>query len=404
MRPITKRSFARGSSRVSPPSSSSICPSCQHRRAFSSSTSSSTPPPPPPSSGIAPLPSRQLLSVAGPDAAKFLQGIVTANVLGADGHGTRADPCYAGFLNATGRVMHDVFIYPSGRGFAGRQEDDAFLIEADADKIDQLARLVRRYKLRAKVDMRRIQPGEMTVWQAWDDAAAAAATPAGIPQSTSSTILFHDHRAPGMGHRIVQLGDAPPPQVQLDRSTEDAYTIRRYLRGVAEGQSEIIREAALPQESNMDLMGGIDFRKGCYVGQELTIRTRHRGVVRKRILPCVIYDKDSGSPPPDTLAYRPEDAPVLAETVPAETSIARFQKRGRSAGKWLRGVGNIGLGLCRLEIMAGVELPGETAAMSFDPSHEFLLEWGTDDARESVKVKAFLPDWVQAGLDGAAKR
>lgn len=346
---------------------------------------------------MAALSSRQLLSVSGPDAAKFLQGIVTANVVGPDGHATRPDPCYAGLLNATGRVMHDIFIYPSGYGFRGDKEGTSFLVEADADKMDLLARLVRRYKLRAKVDLRRIQPGEMTVWQAWGDKLTTDAA------TDESTIVFRDPRAPGMGHRIVRLGDAPPPAVEADPAPEDAYTIRRYLRGVPEGQAEILREAALPQESNMDLMGGIDFRKGCYVGQELTIRTRHRGVVRKRILPCVVYGADDPSPPQE-LVYDPTAAPATVPP-PAETSIGRFQKRGRSAGKWLRGVGNIGLGLCRLEIMTGVSLPGETGPSTFDPSHEFVLQWGEEgEDKQAVKVKAFLPDWVQAGLDEAAAR
>lgn len=394
MRPVTKRALAHATP------SNRVCPGCRlQRRTFASSTA----PPKPPSSGIAPLSSRQLLSVGGPDAAKFLQGIVTANVVSKDGR-ARQDGCYAAFLNATGRIMHDVFIYPGRTGFADGEDGSSFLIEADTSQMDSLARFIKRYKLRAKVNVRKIQRDEVSVWQVWNDAPSPKLD---LPANDFS-ILLKDPRTPDLGYRILQLGDKPPG-VDLDHTSEDAYTIRRYLRGVPEGQDEILREQALPQESNMDFMNGIDFHKGCYVGQELTIRTRHRGVVRKRVLPCVIYDKQHA--PPQALHYDPEGAPadmsstevLTADMIPQETSIGRFEKRGRSAGKWLRGVGNVGLGLCRLEIMTGVTLPGETAAATFDPAHEFVLEWGEEDARSGVKVKAFVPDWIQAGLD-ASKR
>jgi folate-binding protein YgfZ len=199
-----------------------------------------------------------------------------------------------------------------------------------------------------------------------------------------------------MGYRILQT-NGQTPQVDLDATTEDSYTIRRYLTGVGEGQEELLRETALPQESNMDIMNGIDFHKGCYVGQELTIRTKHRGVVRKRILPCMIYPKTS--PMPTSLAYDPSSEAPGAETIPAEKSIGRFEKRGRSAGKWLRGMGNVGLALCRLETMTDVVLPGETAAAGYSAEDEFVLEWGGEGVEEAVKIKAFVPEWLRAGLD-----
>ncbi len=77
----------------------------------------------------------------------------------------------------------------------------------------------------------------------------------------------------------------------------------------------------------------------------------------------------------------------------------------------MKGMGNIGLGLCRLEVMTGVQLPGETASAAFRPEDEFVLEWGgggegegEDGTKSGVKVKAFVPDWVRAGLDVTAKR
>ncbi|KAL6895894.1 Aminomethyltransferase folate-binding domain-containing protein [Trichoderma longibrachiatum] len=377
-----------------------ICRTCNlPRRHFSSSLPS---PPRPPASGIAPLASRRLLSVTGPDAAKFLQGIITANVVSNKGE-PRTDPFYTAFLNATGRVLHDVFIYPV-RGAPG-EDADGFLVEVDAAQTNALMKYIKRYKLRAKVAFRAIDPDEISVWHAWnDETAASSSTTLDIP-ADPSRIVFRDPRAPGLGHRIIQLAGQKPPEVDVERATEDAYTIRRYLHGVPEGQDEILREQALPLESNMEHMGGIDFHKGCYVGQELTIRTKHRGVVRKRILPCAIYDRAKA--PPSSLVYdldldSSEGGPeaVTADMIPAETSIGRAGKRGRSAGKWLRGVGNIGLGLCRLEIMTDVVLPGEQAAATFRDGDEFELEWGEEDNKSGVKVKAFVPEWLRRSLDG----
>ncbi|POR35477.1 Putative transferase CAF17, mitochondrial, partial [Tolypocladium paradoxum] len=351
-------------------------------------------PPRPPHSGLAALPSRALLSVSGPDAARFLQGIITANVERPDGL-PRTDGFYTGFLNATGRVVHDVFIYPFQGGSGVPVDGHGFLVEADAAQMSRLAKYIKRYKLRAKVAVRNMTPDEATVWQAWDDGAASGLN----PTANGSRMVMRDPRAPGLGFRILQLNNKTP-EVDLETSTEDAYTIRRYLQGVAEGQDEMLREQALPLESNMELMNGIDFHKGCYVGQELTIRTRHRGVVRKRILPCMVYQRDKA--PPAALMYEPErdDSPerLTADMIPGETSIGRLGKRGRSAGKWLRGVGNVGLGLCRLEIMTDVVLPGEQAAATYTPDDEFVLEWGDEESKSGVKVKAFVPEWLRRGL------
>ena len=277
--------------------------------------------------------------------------------------------------------------------------------------------------------MRALDVGEVSVWQAWDDTATTATTTTTTTPSTdlsaaankgAATIVLRDPRTAAMGHRVLRRGDAFPEDMGWARADESAYTVRRYLQGVPEGQEELAREHALPLDSNMDIMGGVDFRKGCYVGQELTIRTKHRGIVRKRILPVALYDE--GRAPPTVLAYHPpssggggaeDGAPgqvVTAEMVPADMSIGRVGKKGRSAGKWLKGVGNIGLALCRLETMTDVEVPGaETAAgVGFDPGAEFVMALdkgaeggeagGAIGGAPSVRVKAFVPDWLRKGI------
>ncbi|KAI1144354.1 Aminomethyltransferase folate-binding domain-containing protein [Hypoxylon sp. FL0543] len=402
-----------------------VCQACQRSlRRFSTTPARRRAPPPPPPSGYARLASRRLISLAGPDAPRFLHGIITQSVIDEPStsgarhrHNTpprnlatattpNAPGFYSAFLNATGRVLHDVFVYRDTLGLsgAGAADGEAFVIEVDADQVDALAKHIKRYKLRSKLDFRILDEGECAAWQVWDDSSSASSsTPSAQLSGLKDSIVLLDTRAPGMGYRVLRRGTADGLDLDLEKSDDDAYRIRRYLLGVAEGQTEIPREQALPLESNMDVMGGIDFRKGCYVGQELTIRTRHRGVVRKRILPCVLYPS---SPPPQKLEYRTsitEGEGMSADDIPPSLSIGRDGTKGRSAGTWLRGVGNIGLALCRLQIMTDVELPGETAAGApFNPdADEFVVKWGADEEGgdgQSVKIKAFVPEWLRERL------
>jgi folate-binding protein YgfZ len=331
-------------------------------------------PPAPPSAGYVLLPSRRLISLSGPDATHYLQGVITANLSPST---PRTAGFYAAFLNAPGRLLNDVFVYPAG---------DGWLVEVDAREAERLAKHIKRYKLRAKFEVRVVDEGERGVWSVWREGTWTRHSLGG--EGGAEEVGCEDARAPGMGRRVVLPGGKKPEE-DVEESSEESYRVRRYLRGVPEGQDELIREAALPQESNIDLMGGIDYRKGCYVGQELTIRTHHTGVVRKRVLPIMLYGKDE--PMPTVLEYLPEkDLGVAA--IPKETSIGRFEKKGRSAGKILAGVGNIGLGLCRLEIMTDVQVQGEGGG--YKEGDEFKLEWQVDSGdAETVKVKAFVPPW-----------
>ena len=269
-----------------------------------------------------------------------------------------------------------------------------------------LAKHIKRYKLRAKFEVRVLDVEERGVWSVWEEGgkdgwtahslgggeSTASGTDSGSSTSSAGekegVIGCPDKRAPGMGRRFLLPGDLKP-EFDMQETSEDVYRIRRYLKGVAEGQDELVREQALPQESNVDFMGGIDYKKGCYVGQELTIRTHHRGVVRKRILPVMLYGMEESEP--TALEY---DAGKLlgVEGIPRETGIGRFEKRGRSAGKFLAGVGNVGLGLCRLETMTDVQVQGE--AGGYKEGDEFKVEWeGEGGEGKSLKIKAFVPPW-----------
>lgn len=188
-----------------------------------------------------------------------------------------------------------------------------------------------------------------------------------------------DHSSPLQAH---------PGLESLEEAPLSAYTIRRYLRGIPEGQAEIPRDEALPMNTDIDLMGGIDFKKGCYLGQELTIRTYHTGVVRRRILPVMLFDPTSA--PPEKLEYDPE---TVFESPPHDTDIKIEGKRGRP-GKWVGGVGNIGLAMCRLEMMTDLAVSSEPS--TFSPDDRFTIQ--TESGEQALGTKAFVPDWIRGKI------
>ena len=194
-----------------------------------------------------------------------------------------------------------------------------------------------------------------------------------------------------------------PSNVDVEEVAEESYRLRRYLHGVAEGQLEMPREQALPMEYNMDLMNGIDFQKGCYVGQELQARTKYLGVVQKRVLPCVIYPV--GAPVPETLEYEADS--TVADTIERGTAIQLSMtdspaggKRDKRPGKWVAGIGNIGLAVCKMAVMTDV-VPPAPPRMALPqptrhPDDEFQISLSEE---KSVRIKAFVPRWLRRGLE-----
>ncbi|KAI0995478.1 hypothetical protein K3495_g12701 [Podosphaera aphanis] len=338
----------------------------------------STLPPLPPRAAYCFLPNRRLLAISGPDSTRYLQGAITANVNADTTHGF-----YAAFLNAQGRLLNDVFIYPYEEEEGKYKGQQGWLVEVDAKQVENLARRIKRYKLSSKFEVRVLPTTERAVWSVWNDADDK------MHDTSLSNYLKQrmgcvDGRALGMGLRVLLSGDRKP-ELDMEEIHHDCYRLRRYLKGVPEGQDELIPEQAFPQESNIDLMGGIDYRKGCYVGQELTIRTHHTGVIRKRILPLQLYDLDQEKP--QALAYDP-NRNFGVENIPLETRITRWKKGERSVGRWLHGIGNIGLGLCRLATMTNL-VEGDEAV--YQPDDEFKLEWRSEEGLRSVKVTAIPP-------------
>jgi len=194
------------------------------------------------------LADRGVVRVAGPDAAAFLQGLLTNDVEKLALGGS----CYAALLSPQGKILFDFLIFRTGA--------DVFLIDVACDKTPELVKRLGFYKLRARIE----------IADASADFAVVAA-PSGEPA---------DPRAPALGGRsIVAAGQAPPE----DKAARAAYEARRIALGVPQGGADFAYGDAFPHDANMDLLNGVDFAKGCYVGQEVVSRMKHRGTSRKRI-------------------------------------------------------------------------------------------------------------------------
>ncbi|AZS22814.1 MULTISPECIES: folate-binding protein YgfZ [unclassified Caulobacter] len=205
---------------------------------------------------LARLASRAVIAVSGQDWRSFLQGLLTQDVETLAAGELR----FGGLLTPQGKLLYDLFVVGT--------EDGALLDVATAHRDAILARLT-MYRLRAKADL----------------AASDRSVIAVFGGDISGAGLFADPRLPALGARAYD-----------DRQTnadEDAYEAHRLALGVP-GPADWGSETTYPIEANFDLLAGIDFKKGCFVGQETTSRMKRRGTIKNRMLP-IVFD---GPPPP----------------------------------------------------------------------------------------------------------
>ncbi|KQP04818.1 folate-binding protein YgfZ [Methylobacterium sp. Leaf93] len=211
---------------------------------------------------IALLPDRTVIAIAGDEAASFLQGVVTCNIETLEPGEARL----GGLLTPQGKILFDFLIWRSGEGFR---------LDCPADQAPALAKRLTLYRLRAKVTIA-VDP-TLGLAAAWGGAEAAAATE-----------RLRDGRLPALGERLVFAEGA----FSAD-ATEADYHAHRIARGIPEGGRDFAYGDAFPHEALMDQLAGVDFRKGCYVGQEVVSRMQHRGTARTRIVPVISRDGEA---------------------------------------------------------------------------------------------------------------
>ena len=219
------------------------------------------------------LDDRSVLRVSGNDSAAFLQSLMTNDVR----HLDENHSMYCMFLHSNGRILYDAIIY---RGF----NKGEFLIECDACGASPLLRHLSAYRVRRKVT---IEPaGDLKVLFLPEE-------PSG---SLGCSIICPDPRAiKELGWRAIVHSEAADSQSENLQEPSELYNSVRYRLGIGEGVSDLPPGTSFPLECNCDYLHGVSFHKGCYIGQELTARTYHTGVTRKRLMPLVFKNATSES-------------------------------------------------------------------------------------------------------------
>ena len=210
------------------------------------------------------LPDRGIVKVSGEDARKFLDGLVTTNVeLVKPGLGR-----FGALLTPQGKIIADFLVTEAPEAHGG-----GFVFDVPLALAQAFATKLGFYKLRAKVTVENLS-SQLGVLAVWD----------GTP-SVKPDLAFEDPRDPQLGWRIVvpdDLVEETAAAIGAEVSDSDAYEAHRIACGVPRGGIDFIYGDAFPHETNMDRLHGVDFDKGCYVGQEVVSRMQHRGTARTR--------------------------------------------------------------------------------------------------------------------------
>jgi folate-binding protein YgfZ len=226
---------------------------------------------------FAALPARALLSVTGPEARPFLQGLISNDIEKA----VPGQAIHAALLTAQGKYLHDFFI--------AVRADGALLIDCEATRRDDLRKRLMIYRLRSKAAIEALDGWD--VFAAWGDGALEALhlrADAGAAAPLGQGVAFVDPRLAALGARILLPSDGAAALTGFAGVNAEAYDLWRLSHGVADGSRDLEPEKSILLESNFEELNGVDFNKGCYVGQELTARTKYRGLVKKKLVPVEV--------------------------------------------------------------------------------------------------------------------
>ena len=384
------------------------------------------------------LAERRVLRVAGEDALKLLQGLVTNDVRGLAEPG--APPVYAAVLAANGRVAHDAFFHREmGEGPSG----GALLVDLPAATFEDAVKLLTKMRLRARVtlddageDLAVVAVGgeEPGVRSKSDEASSRRDAPStSAPASSLLAFLPPDPRLASLGLRgvlpravaeaLIEGGvemarthgrsggsDADFRRVSGHVGEAAAHRRLRYALGVAEG-AELV--GLLPLECNLAGLNAVSFEKGCYVGQELTARTHHRGVVRKRIVPASFHHhiirNDSDDAFETERANERSASPLFVapgsrlfpmeeeETEPATSA------RAKPAGSVVASSGDVGLAMVRLShLKHTTHETGTTGGDADALAHSttltarFIARDESQSRASAIATRVWTPPWWDA--------
>ena len=294
------------------------------------------------SSGYVVLPERGVIALQGADSVAFLQGLISQdlNQITADRAG------YGALLTPQGKFLFDFMILRAG---------DALLLDVERARLEDLLRRLTMYRLRSKVELADASARYAIAAVVGDEVAARLGLEQrpGACRPLGEGFALVDPRLTRLGVRVLLPPAALGPTLEglgFAALAPAAYERLRITAGVPDGSRDLVTERSTLLESGFEELNGVDFAKGCFVGQELTARMKYRGLVRKRLLPVMLEGP------------RPDPGAVISHD-------------GREIGEMRSSVEGHGLALLRLDRLAEV---GDGTAL-------------TAGATRVVPVK---PDWV----------
>jgi folate-binding protein YgfZ len=291
------------------------------------------------------LDDRGILAVSGPDRRGFLQGLVSNDVAKVGPEAAR----YAALLTAQGKYLHDFIIVGAG---------ESIWLDAEAARLADLKKRLSIYRLRAKASL--AERPDLAVAVVFGDEALSALGLSGAPGSArpfGSGVALVDPRLAALGARTIlsrETARAVLADVGLAEGGFETYDRLRLSLGIPDGSRDLVLEKSTLLESGFDELNGVDWQKGCYIGQELTARTKYRGLIKKRLMPVQI---EGPTPAPGTIV----------------------SAGGREVGEMRSSRDGVGLALLRIEpVLAGQKLTaGESAIAATKPA---WMRLDSDDA------------------------
>lgn len=252
---------------------------------------------------IAPLPDRAVVELTGEDRVSFLQGLVSNDVT----HAAPGRAVWTALLTPQGKWLADFFVFAT---------PEALLLDCAVTQAEMLAQRLSRFRLRSRVAL--APRPDLGVLAGWGGEAAP-----------EGAIAAPDPRLPEAGWRAI-LPLAESPMTGLPEGGAD-YARHRLALGLPDGAPDLEPEKSVLLEAGFDELNGVSWTKGCYMGQELTARTKYRGLLKRRLVPVEV-----GGPLPAP------GTPVL--------------RGGAEVGEMRSGLGGHGLALLRLPVTDGETL------------------------------------------------
>ena len=262
------------------------------------------------------LPDRAVLRVGGEDAVSFLQGLVSVDM-----EKTQSEQAvYGAFLTPQGKYLHDFFAVAM---------QGSIYLDCGASRIEDFHKRLRIYKLRSKVELEMMADLRAYAFIGEDALEVLGLTnDPGNTKDMASGVAYTDPRLAAAGARGIVPADQTSAFSFLgfEVGEIDDYERLRLSLGLPDSSRDMVVEKAILLESGFEELNGVDFDKGCYMGQELTARTKYRGLVKKRLIPVHI---DGDAPAPGT----------------------EITQDGKNAGELRSSAGEIGMALIRLEAL-----------------------------------------------------